>query len=142
MKNLLLTIALAAGVCAASFAVFYAMNDKPAVRRAASEGNTMEWLRAEFRLSDAEFAAVRKLHQDFSAVCAQHCIEIMEARRSGAEAPEVARLEAICVEAMIGHFRAVAALMPAGEGERYLAVVLPRIYSHDHTGSPTIGVRH
>jgi len=142
MKNLLLTIGLALAVCAASFAVFYTMNDNPAVRRAASEGNTMEWLRAEFNLNDAEFNAVRKLHQDFSAVCAQHCIDIMEARRSSAQPGEVARLEAVCVNAMTAHFRSVAALMPAGEGDRYLAIVLPRIDDYDHTGSPTIGVRH
>jgi hypothetical protein len=142
MKSFLFMLLIAAGACAASFAVFYTIGDRPEVRRAATEGNTMEWLRAEFRLDDAEFAAIRELHNEFSAQCAEHCQAIMEARQSDKDEAEVARLEAVCVDAMIAHFRKVAALMPAGEGERYLGVVLPRIHGYDHTQSPTIGVRH
>lgn len=142
MRSLLFMIGFAAAACAASFAVFYWINDRPEVRRAVSDGNTMEWLRAEFRLNDRDFSEIQKLHREFSAVCATHCQEIMEARHQPDNAAEVARLEAVCVDAMIVHFRNVAAVMPAGEGERYLAIVLPRIEGYDHTGSPTIGVRH
>jgi len=142
MKSFLLMVLLAVAACAASFAVFYAIGDRPAVRRAASEGNTMEWLRAEFRLGDPEFAAIRKLHDAFGAQCAEHCQAIMEARQSQGNEAEVARLEAVCVDAMVAHFHKVAALMPAGEGDRYLAIVLPRIQGYDHTQSPTIGVKH
>ena len=142
MKTLLLMVALAVAACAASFAVFYAIGDRPAVRRAASEGNTMEWLRAEFHLDDAQFEAIKKQHRDFSILCTEHCRAIMEARHAPGSEAELARLEAVCVDAMVVHFHKVAALMPAGDGERYLAVVLPRIQGYDHTQSPTIGVKH
>lgn len=142
MKSVLFMLLIAVTACAASFAVFYTLGDRPAVRRAASDGNTMEWLRAEFRLDDTQFAAIRELHDEFGAQCAEHCMAIMEARHSQGNETEVARLEAVCVDAMIAHFRKVAALMPAEEGERYLAFVLPRIDGYDHTQSPTIGVRH
>lgn len=142
MKSLLLMIAVVAAACAASFLVFYMIADRPDVRRAATEGNSMEWLRAEFRLDESQFEAIKRAHRDFSAVCAGHCRDIMEARSTPGAGTEVARLEAVCVDAMIGHFREVAALMPSGEGERYLAIVLPRIEGYDHARSPTIGVRH
>jgi len=142
MRNFLIMIGLAMAVCAASFTLFYVINDRPAVRRAAEEGNAMAWLRAEFRLSDTEFAAIRKLHEDYGAVCGRHCQAIMDARAASASPAEIARLEQICVDAMTAHFREVATLMPPAEGDRYLAIVIPRIQGYDHTQSPTIGGGH
>lgn len=141
MKNGLITllVVLAAGVL--SFGVFYAMNDAPAVRRAAREGDAMAWLQAEFHLSQAQFAAIKKLHADYGRQCSEHCRAIMEARQRGASATEQASLEKICVDAMTEHFRKVAALMSPGEGERYLAIVLPRIQDYSHHEAPTVQVR-
>jgi hypothetical protein len=65
----------------------------------------------------------------------------MDARERKASAAEVARLEKVCVDAMNAHFRRVAALMPAGQGERYLATVLPRVADYAHTGAPTVGAK-
>lgn len=42
---------------------------------------------------------------------------------------------------MTVHFDRVAALLPPGEGARYLAMVLPRIADYDHNGAPTVQVR-
>ena len=142
MKRRVLLGVLALIVAAASFGVFYSVADRPAVRRAAARGNTMEWLRAEFHLNDAQFAKIEKLHEDFGRVCTQHCNAIMDARRTGASSEEIGRLQDVCVTSMLDHFREVAACMPPGEGDRYLAIVLPRIKDYDHTQSPTIGVRH
>jgi hypothetical protein len=141
MKNFLLTLVVLAAAGAASFGVFYAMNDLPAVRRAAREGDAMAWLKAEFQLDDAQFAAIRKLHDDFGAACGGHCAAIMAAKRRQAPAAEVAALEQVCVQAMMEHFRRVAALMPAEQGGRYLAIVLPRVKDYDHTGAPNVQVR-
>ena len=141
MKNLLLTLVVLVAAGAASFGVFYVMNDMPAVHRAARDGDAMAWLRAEFQLSDAQFAAVKQLHDEYGARCGEHCAAIMAAKRRHAPAAEVAALEQVCVEAMREHFRRVAALMPPGEGERYLAVVLPRVADYDHTGAPNVQVR-
>ena len=39
---------------------------------------------------------------------------------------------------MAAHFRKVAALLPPGEGERYLALVLPHVQDYDHHGAPNL----
>jgi hypothetical protein len=100
----------------------------------------MAWLRVEFGLTDEQFTAVRKLHEDYSVTCGEHCAAIMDARERKAPAAEVAALEKTCVEAMTGHFRQVAALMPPDQGERYLATVLPRIAGYAHQGAPNMRV--
>jgi hypothetical protein len=141
MKNglIMLLAVLVAG--ALSYGVFYAMNDAPAVRQAAREGDAMAWLRAEFHLTDGQFAAIKKLHDDYGLQCSEHCRAIMDARHRGASKAEQAALEKICVDAMTDHFRKVAALMSPGEGERYLAIVLPRVGDYSHQGAPTVQVR-
>jgi len=141
MKNLLITLAVALAACGAAFGVFYAMNDQPALRQAAHEGDAMAWLREEFHLNDTQFAAVKKLHADYNVVCAEHCTAIAAAKKRGASATEIAALEKTCVDAMTTHFRRVAALLPPGEGERYLAMVLPRVNDYDHNGAPTVQVK-
>jgi hypothetical protein len=142
VKNLLLTLGIVAVACALSFGVFYAVNREPAeLRRALREGDAMAWLRAEFRLNEAQFAAIKQLHDDYGAVCAGHCAAIMAAQKRGAPKSEVAALEKNCVDAMTAHFRRVAALMPVGQGERYLGIVLPRIADFDHRGAPNVQVK-
>lgn len=138
MKNLLITLAVLVGACAAAFGVLYAVSGDRAMHAAAREGDAMAWLRAEFRLDAAQFAAVRKLHDDYSMVCGAHCAAIMDARERKAPAAEIAALEKVCVDAMTGHFRRVAALMPPGQGERYLATVLPRVAGYEHRGAPNL----
>jgi len=142
VRNLLLTLAVIATACAVSFGVFYAASGAPAeVRRAEREGDAMVWLRTEFHLDDAQFAAIKKLHDDYGTVCASHCAAIMAAEKRGAPRAEVAALEKTCVNAMTEHFQRVAALMPRGQGERYLAAVLPRIADYDHRGAPNVQVK-
>jgi hypothetical protein len=116
---------------------FYAVNRESAeVRAALRNRDAMAWMRAEFHLSEAQFTAIRKLHEDYREQCAGHCSAIMAAERRGAAAAEIAALEKTCTDAMGGHFRRVADLMPPGQGTRYLAIVLPRVADYDHRGSP------
>src|SRR5437762_6473458 len=103
MKNLLITVGIALAACGAAFGVFYVLNDDPAMRRAAREGDAMAWLRTEFHLNDAQFAAIKKLHEDYGTVCAGHCAAIMEARKRSAPPAEIAALEKTCVESMTVH---------------------------------------
>jgi hypothetical protein len=112
----------------------------------------MKWLRTEFHLSDAQFAAVAKLHEDYSMECADHCAAIGGARaelaadeKSGQPATALAALqrkvaerELACRMAIGVHLRKVAALMPPGEGERYLKMLLPRVENYRHQGAPTV----
>lgn len=139
-KNILLTLSLVAAACGLAYGIFYAVGDDPAMRAAARQGDALAWLRAEFRLDDAQFAEIRTLHQEYSVECGRHCAAIMEARERRAPMAEVAALERVCVEAMTGHFRRVAALMPREQGERYLALVLPRVAGYAHGGAPSLRV--
>ena len=141
MKNFWLTLLVVLAAGAVAFGMFYMMNDNPAVRHAAREHDAMAWLRAEFHLKDTQFAAIKQLHDDYGAVCSQHCMAIMEAKRRSAPEADVMALEKVCVDSMTEHFQRVAALMPAREGERYLAIVLPRVSGYAHEGAPTLQVR-
>src|SRR3954471_2036885 len=134
MKNFLLTVIVALLVGAAAFTAMFFVNDEPALHRAARESDAMTWLRTEFALDDAHFEAIRKLHEDYGRVCGEHCAAINAAKERHATATEIAALERTCVDAMTAHFHRVAALMPAKQGERYLATVLPRIARYDHAG--------
>ncbi len=140
MKNFLITLGVAVAVCVAAFGISYAMNDNRALHAAAREGDAMAWLRVEFRLDEAQFSAIKRRHDDYSVACGEHCAAIVAARERKAPAAEVAALEKICVDAMTGHFRQVAALMPPGQGDRYLAMVLPRIAGYSHAGAPNVRV--
>ena len=138
MKNILITLSVVLAACAVAFGVFYLANDNAAMRRAAREGDALAWLRAEFQLSDAQFDAIKKLHDDYGMVCAEHCTLITNARQRSAPAAELAGLEQACVEAMTTHFRRVAAMMSPAQGERYLATVLPRVAGYEHANAPTV----
>jgi predicted secreted protein len=137
-RNILITAAVALAACVAAFGTGYVLGGDRALREAGREGDAMAWLRAEFRLAEPEFAAIRRLHEDFSVECGRHCAAIIDARERRAPADEVAALERTCVDAMGAHFRKVAALMPAAQGERYLALVLPRLGAHPHHGAPNL----
>jgi hypothetical protein len=142
MKNWIVTVlvALVAGVV--SFGAFYAVNREPAaIKTAARERDSMEWLRVEFKLSDDQYAAIKQLHAQYGSICAEHCSAIMAAQKRNAPRAEVAALEKACVQSMTEHFNRVAALMSPGEGERYLALVLPRVQDYDHRGAPNVQVR-
>ena len=140
MKNFLITLGIMLAACAVAFGVFYAASADRALLAAAREGDPMAWLRVEFRLNEPQFAGIKQLHDDYSMVCSRHCAAIMEARERQAPAAEIAALEKTCVDAMTGHFRQVAALMPAREGERYLAMVLPRVAGYSHERAPNVRV--
>lgn len=140
LKNLLITLCLAMTAGAGAFGVFYVISDNRAMHAAAKEGDGMAWLRAEFQLSEAQFTTIRRRHEDYSFVCGEHCAAIMAARERQAPPAEVAALEKTCVDAMTVHFRGVAALMPPNQGERYLAMVLPRVAGYAHHGAPNLRV--
>jgi len=80
------------------------------------------------------------LKGDFFKTVQQRGAAIIAARERRAPAGEVAELERTCVDAMKVHFRRVAALMPPAQGERYLALVLPRVEGHPHHGAPNLRV--
>jgi hypothetical protein len=138
MKYLVLTLGLLAVAGAAAGFAGYDMSRDSALASEARQRDTMAWLRTEFHLSAGQYAAIDRLHHEYSAVCAGHCQAIMTARARHAPEAEVEALENTCVASMTDHFHRVAALMPPGEGDRYLSLVLPRIAAYDHRGAPSL----
>jgi len=114
-----------------------------------ASGSDITWIRDEFRLDEAQFAAIRGLHESYSAICARHCADIAAAldelsrlREEQAPADAVAAaekrirfLESVCNEATRAHLRQVAALMPEAEGRRFLALIDPFLAEAPHDGA-------
>ena len=153
MKHLVATLVLLAVAAGATgFVAFRATGDHE-VARALAKRDAMEWLRADFKLTDQQFAAIKKLHDAYSVVCEEHCHEIMRAvsaRNELKAAPQanasaiatadrrVEELRLACDAAIATHVRQCAALMSPEASQRYLGLVLPRIKDFDHQAPPDL----
>ena len=127
----LAALALATGVFAACyFAVVRLRAPAPAAPL-----DELDWLRTEFRLSEAELARVRVLHEGYQPECAAMCQRIGEKNREldallassthitpavEQKLAEVAALRVECQARMLRHFHQVSATMPPEQGRRYL----------------------
>jgi hypothetical protein len=138
VRNFLFTLGLVAVVAGLAGLGFYRLGHNAALEAEARQGDTLAWLQTEFHLTDDQFAAVGRLHRAYTETCARHCMAIMEARSRHSPPAEIRALEAMCVASMTEHFQRVAAMMPPGQGSRYLALILPRIAAYDHRGAPTL----
>jgi len=131
---IIVILALAAGV--AIFVGSYLVAQKLCVKHVAGNADDLDWLRQEFRLSDAELARVRTLHDGYMPRCAEMCKQIAAKKRglevvlagatnvsSAAEQKlsELGDLRAQCQTQMLQHFAEVSQAMPPEQGRRYLA---------------------
>jgi hypothetical protein len=134
-------------VALASAAVTYFLVSLRAGGEASAAGG-LSWMKTEFALSDEQFAAVRELHDEYSGRCAQHCADILAARRALQDLPanaddgqrataltRISQLEAICNEATRAHLRRVAEVMPPGRAERFLRMIEPHLAQQPHDGN-------
>lgn len=102
----------------------------------------MEWLRREFKITDAKFAKVKQLHEAYRPGCDQMCLRIAEANdeakaliaNSKTTTPEIeaalkkcAALQNECRQALLAHVYAVSAEMQPSEGRRYISMMTARI---------------
>jgi hypothetical protein len=141
---------------AAGFVTYRASGDG-AVREALSRQDAMEWLRTDFQLSDAQFAAIKKMHDAYSTVCEEHCREIQMAARARRELESAAQpdpaaiaaadrrveqLRLVCESAIATHVRQCAEAMSPEAGRRYMALVLPKIKDFDHEAAPNLQLNH
>ena len=130
----ILLLALAVGV--AVFAASFVLAQRVCAKRMANAADDLDWLRQEFRLSDAELARVRELHNGYLPECATRCRSIAakkaELESALADATnvsetavqklnELAALRAQCQTQMLRHFVEVSQAMPPEQGKRYLA---------------------
>ena len=142
--------ALATGV------LCYHLNSAPALHAAVEKGDAMGWLKVDFHLTDGQFAEIRKLHDTYAPSCEEHCRLIKEATKAR-DATNAARgsdpaaaaaaertlqeLRATCETAIAAHVRKVATLMSPADGQRYLALVLPKIADFDHQMAPGLDLK-
>lgn len=126
--------ALAAGV--AVFAGAFFVSQRLCANRMANPADDLAWLRHEFRLSDAELARIRELHEGYLPKCHEMCKKILAKKREVDQAlagetnvtaaieqkvMELCELRAQCQLQMLRHFAEVSQVMPPEQGRRYLA---------------------
>ena len=95
----------------------------------------LAWLKTEFKLTDAEFQRLTKLHEAYLPQCAQRCARIAELNsklerllgQASSVTPEIqqvlaerATMRADCEAEMLNHFLEVSRTMPPEQGKRYL----------------------
>ena len=129
---IVLSVLLAA---AALLGTSYSIMKQVCARQMAVGGDPLEWLRREFRLSDAEMGRIRQLHEGYLPQCGEMCARIAAKKREALEAMEavgamtediekklveVAVLRAQCQTRMLRHFQEVSQSMPPEQGRRYL----------------------
>jgi len=149
MKRLLLV--LVAGLAAAVLGycgIYYAGTAKYCCP-APGSAPELAWLKQEFHLSDAEFARISAMHEQYLAGCAERCRHIDMKNRELARllaatntiTPEIekaladcALLRAECQKKMLEHFYTVSQTMPPDQGQRYLTWVQRKtVLSDTHT---------
>lgn len=136
MRKPAVILAVALGLAAAVFWVAFYCAHQVCVQRGAKSADDLDWLRMEFRLSDAELARIRELHDGYLAMCRENCALIAASQRELAQAiavgtnspatlaqlrAEVGALRQKCQAEMLAHFEEVSRAMPSGQGRRYLA---------------------
>lgn len=131
----------------------YKLGCDPVLHEAACQGDSMAWMRHEYHLSEAQFAAIQKLHEEYTDTCDEHCRKIraaMKARETlqkngpGDKAAllaadeNISELSASCQAALRKHLERVAALMNPEDGCCYLATMIPLLERFDHSGTPDL----
>ncbi len=142
MKKALIVIFMAAAVAFAGYSISYRCATAPAESMLTKPGGEMQWLKCEYHLSDAQFAHIQQLHQQYAPTCDLMCEKITKAndrldqvvstnRRVTpdvtAAMKECLAAQAECREAMLGHVYAVSAEMSPEDGARYLRMMKARI---------------
>ena len=152
MRFLGRTLAVLALAAVATGFLCYHLSSAPALHAAVEKGDAMAWLRVDFHLTDGQFAGIKELHEAYAPSCEEHCRLIQEATKAR-DAITAARgsdpaaertlqeLRTTCETAIAAHVRKVAALMSPADGQRYLALVLPKITDFDHQMAPGLDLK-
>jgi hypothetical protein len=130
----LILLAAVVVVACTFFACYFAVTRWHAMR--SDNWDDLAWLRAEFRLSDAELGRIRMLHEAYRPQCEEMCariaakntelVEVLAGATNVTPAAESklaesAALQAQCRANMLRHFYEVSQAMPTDQGRRYLA---------------------
>ena len=119
----------------AAFAGFYYFGTSSCRAMMSDPQPGLAWLKREFKLSDAEFARITRLHEAYLPQCGKRCARIAELNRkleqllgqASGVTPEIrevlaerATMRADCEAEMLNHFLEVSRMMPPEQGRRYL----------------------
>ena len=117
----------------------------------------LAWLKNEFRLGDAEFERIAKLHEGYLPRCAELCQRIarknselrqivsnpqVDAKAVEDKLKEAGDLRVECQKTMFHHFLEVSRQMPAEQGRRYLQWVQQRTLTPEHDMAGRHGSEH
>lgn len=142
MKRLALILILTLAVALAGYGIAYEWATRPARAMLAHPDCGMVWLRSEYHLSEAQYARIAKMHDDYRPTCAKLCARIAAAREkldkliaaNQAVTPETeaalrewALVQSDCRTAMLRHVYAVSAEMKPEDGKRYIQMATSRL---------------
>ena len=142
MKKGLLIILLAVAAAAGGYRTYFRCATMPVQSMLTQPGGEMEWLRREYRLTDAQFARVKQVHGEYAPSCDAMCARIAKAnahlneliQANSTLTPEVqvafeqcAAVQADCRRALLAHIYAVSAEMSPADGARYLEMMKSRV---------------
>jgi Spy/CpxP family protein refolding chaperone len=155
VKNVLIAAGLLVAIALVAGLLGYRAGCDPALHEAARQGDMMAWLKREFHLTDQQYAAIEKLHREYTGSCDEHCRTIQEAMKTrdalraakpvdgaavAAAEQHVRELSTRCETALLRHLEQVAALMLPEDGRRYLETMRPLVEKFNHTGAPDLGL--
>ena len=141
----LVILLVAVVIAITGYAIYYGSATAKAKAMLREPAGEMEWLRREFRLSDAQFERIAKMHREYAPACAVMCAKIARSNErldaliaaNRTPTPEVRAalhestvVQEECRQAMLGHVYAVCAEMPAEQGTRYLKMMKARLVEH------------
>ncbi len=131
---------------AAAYGCIYFVCTASARNLQSSDRPELQWLKDEFKLSDAEFKRVTDLHEAYLPKCREMCARIdaqnavVQKMLENADhmTPEIgdalsqaAMLRAQCQRQMLGHFFEVSRSMSPEQGRRYLSWVNEKAFNMD-----------
>jgi hypothetical protein len=146
MKRTLLILLGGLILGGATFCAFYAAEQRAARSLQTDDQPELAWLKHEFRLGDAEFERISRLHETYLPHCMEMCERIAakqaeldqllgQSDRMTAEIERVmeesATLRLRCQKMMLQHFYEVSQAMPPDQGKRYLDWVVGRTFAAD-----------
>jgi hypothetical protein len=135
---LLVALLVGLGVAVGAFLVCTYLATQPIRAINAAPDAELLWLRSEFKLTDAQFAQIKSLHEKYSGQCGVMCGEIagVNARldhliSEGHEVTpelssamdEAVRVQANCRRAMLTHIYSVAGNMDPPQAARYVQMM-------------------
>lgn len=150
-RNLLVVIG-ALLVALVAYGLFFKTATREPHALLQTSGGELEWLRREFKLTDAQFTRIRTLHENYEPTCEKLCARVRAANEhldqvvhaNQTFTPAVAEALKACTAvqedcrlAMLGHIYAVGAEMSPENGARYVRMMLPHIVQPPIRGEST-----